>query len=64
MLTLLDARAAGGSLHDLARIAYPAFPRFSDAEWKASSERRGTRRLLAEAGRLRDGGYRDLLRAG
>ena len=41
-----------------------ALPRLNAAEWKASSERRRTHRLLTQAKALRDGGYRALLAAG
>jgi hypothetical protein len=61
MLALLDADAAGASLRTLAGIAYPALPRLSASQWKISSERRGTHRLIGEARQLRDGGYRRLL---
>lgn len=64
MLRLLDAHVAGATLRELAYLAYPAMPALSAALWKASSERRGTHRLLTQALRLRDGGYRDLLRTG
>ena len=64
MLRLLDAHVARATLRELAYLAYPAMPNLSSALWKASSERRGTLRLLTQAIRLRDGGYRDLLRAG
>jgi hypothetical protein len=64
MLRLLDAHVAGATLRELAYLAYPAMPELSSALWKASSERRGTHRLLTQAIGLRDGGYRDLLRAG
>jgi len=62
MLDLLDAKASGAPLRKLAQIAYPALPPLTASEWKASSERRGTHRLIVEAERYRDGGYRDLLR--
>lgn len=64
MLRLLDAHVADATLRQLAYLAYPAMPDLSAALWKASSERRGTHRLLTQALDLRDGGYRDLLRAG
>lgn len=64
MLRLLDAHVAGATLRELAYLAYPAMPHLSAALWKASSERRGTHRLLTQALHLRDGGYRGLLRAG
>ncbi|WP_420143987.1 DUF2285 domain-containing protein [Sphingobium sp.] len=62
MLELLDAKASGAPLRTLAQIAYPALPPLTASEWKASSERRGTHRLIVEAERYRDGGYRELLR--
>ncbi|KFL45009.1 hypothetical protein IL54_0376 [Sphingobium sp. ba1] len=64
MLRLLDAHVDGATLRELAYLAYPAMPDLSATLWKASSERRGTHRLLTQALRLRDGDYRDLLRAG
>lgn len=64
MLRLLDAHGAGATLRELAYLAYPAMPDLPASQWKTSSERRGTHRLLEQALRLRDGGYRDLLRAG
>lgn len=64
MLAMLHAEASGASLRDLGALAYPVLPRLNAAEWKASSERRRTHRLLTQAKALRDGGYRVLLAAG
>lgn len=64
LLALLDAQAFGASLRQLAQLAYPALPALSASQWKASSERRGTHRLLGQALQMRDGGYRRLLREG
>lgn len=48
--------------HDVARrIVYPGLSVGRGAEWKSSSERRRTQRLIEEARALMQGGYRALL---
>ncbi len=44
------------------RLVYPRLTIGRGSEWKSSSERRRTQRLIEEAFALRDGGYRALLR--
>lgn len=51
------------SSHELARtIVYPGMTIGRGAEWKSSTERRRTQRLIEEAVALMNGGYRALLR--
>lgn len=45
------------------KLIYPAMSIAPGAEWKASSERRQTQRLINEALHLMNGGYRALLAA-
>lgn len=66
MLRILDladeARLGRISSRQVAReILFPSTSFASAVEWKISSERRHTLRVIAEAELLRDGGYRDLL---
>jgi hypothetical protein len=66
MLRILDiangSRAGRISSRQVAReILFPGTSFASAMEWKISSERRHTLRVIAEALLLRDGGYRDLL---
>jgi hypothetical protein len=53
------------STHELAfRRIYPGMTVGRGAEWKSSSHRRRTQRLIAEARALMNGGYRALLAGG
>ena len=66
LLDILDALLAAGrarpSTHEIAdRLIYPCLAIGRGAEWKASSERRRTQRLIDEALALMNGGYRALL---
>ncbi|HET6523544.1 DUF2285 domain-containing protein [Sphingopyxis sp.] len=66
LLAILDAvdprGARPATTYEVARqIVYPAMTVGRGAEWKTSSERRHTQRLIDEARELRDGGYRRLL---
>lgn len=66
MLAILDllqgADGPGVTSHDVARrIIYPRLSVGRGAEWKSSSERRRTQRLIEDARALMLGGYRTLL---
>ena len=66
LLDILAALLAPGktrpSTHEIAnRLIYPRLTIGRGAEWKASSERRRTQRLIDEAIALMNGGYRALL---
>lgn len=66
LLDILDALLvpdeARPSTHEIAdRLIYPRLAVGRSAEWKASSERRRTQRLIEEALTLMNGGYRALL---
>lgn len=66
LLDILDAQLvpdeARPSTHEIAgRLIYPRLAIGRGAEWKASSERRRTQRLIDEALGLMNGGYRTLL---
>jgi hypothetical protein len=64
LLAIVDMRAAlpKSTSHEIARrLIYPRLSVGRGAEWKASSERRRTLRLIREAEALVAGGYRDLL---
>lgn len=53
------------STHELAfRRIYPGMTVSRGAEWKSSSHRRRTQRLIAEARAMMNGGYRALLAGG
>jgi hypothetical protein len=60
-LRALDGRAAGASHRDLARVFFGAARVPDGPAWKAHDLRSRTLRLVADAVRLRDGGYRTLL---
>ena len=69
LLDILDALLvpdkARPSTHEIAdRLIYPRLAIGRGAEWKASSERRRTQRLIDEALALMNGGYRALLQGG
>jgi len=62
MLRALDASLAGASLRSIGTgILYPRLADIGASAWKASSERRRTQRLFAEAQAMARHGYRDLL---
>lgn len=65
LLAILDrldrAVPARTTLRDVAGLVYRDLDIASAAAWKASSQRRHTQRLIAEAQRLVDEGYRALL---
>jgi len=61
-LRALDARAAGASYREIARVLYGA-DRVPDGNaWKSHDLRSRTMRLVADATALMRGGYRELLR--
>lgn len=66
LLDILDMMGtAGGPLtsYDIAqRLIYPDLKIGRGIDWKSSSERRHAMRLIGQARRLANGGYRDLLR--
>lgn len=63
LLGIHDALHAGVGPRDLAfSLVFPRLHPLIGATWKGSAERRHTLRLIAEARRLVDGGYRKLLR--
>ncbi|MDB5577736.1 MAG: hypothetical protein JWR80_2912 [Bradyrhizobium sp.] len=62
MLRALDASRAGASLRTIGTsLLYPRLADIGAVAWKASSERRRTQRLLAEANAMMGHGYRMLL---
>jgi hypothetical protein len=62
LLHILDADLAGASNREIGtRLVYPWLGGISAEAWKASSERRRTQRLIAEARTMMRGGYRRLL---
>lgn len=66
LLDILDARYGGGramlATYDVAQaVIYPGMMIGRGAEWKASSQRRRTQRLIEEAEGLMNGGYKRLL---
>jgi hypothetical protein len=61
-LALHDALEVGASARDLAfGLIFPNHRPLAGAIWKGSGERRHVLRLIADARRLVDGGYRNLL---
>jgi len=60
----LDGRATGASHRTLAQGLFGADRVPTGPSWKTHDLRSRTLRLLVDAGRLRDGGYRNLLTAG
>jgi len=67
MLKALDQRFSTGQpkfalRHIAAAILYPGRDLGRAIEWKSSTERRQTQRLVSTAMHLRQGGYRDLLK--
>lgn len=62
LLAIIDAFDRWATTYEIAReIVYPAMTIGRGAEWKSSSERRHTQRLIDEARELVNGGYRRLL---
>lgn len=62
-LALHDALEAGASTRDIAfELVFPNHRPLAGAIWKGSGERRHVLRLIADARRLVEGGYRNLLR--
>jgi len=61
-LRALDARAAGASYREIARVLYGADRVPDGSAWKSHDLRSRTMRLVADATALMRGGYRDLLR--
>nr|WP_189677419.1 DUF2285 domain-containing protein [Sphingomonas glacialis] len=62
LLDILDARLAGASTREVATtLLYPWLADIPALAWTASSERRRTQRMIAEARGLMQGGYRALL---
>lgn len=66
LLDILDAKYGSGrgmlATYDLAQaVIYPGMMIGRGAEWKASSQRRRTQRLIEEAEGLMNGGYKRLL---
>lgn len=62
LLAIHDGLEAGASARDLAfDLVFARHQPLSGAAWKGSDERRHTLRLIAEARKMVDGGYRKLL---
>ena len=62
LLAIFDAAQAGASNRAIGTgIVYPRLAGLSAQAWKASSERRHTQRLIAEAEAMVSGGFRSLL---
>lgn len=62
LLTLHDGLEAGASVRDLAfGLVFARHQPMAGAAWKGSDERRHTLRLIAEARKMVNGGYRKLL---
>jgi hypothetical protein len=62
LLNLLDAEKAGASRRTMAStLLYRNSAPMGRAEWKGSSQRRRTHRMIEEAKQLMAGGYRQLL---
>jgi hypothetical protein len=63
LLNLLDAEKAGASRRTMAStFLYRNSAPMDRAEWKGSSQRRRTQRMIDEAKQIMASGYRDLLR--
>ena len=62
LINLLDAERAGASRREMASgLLYRNGASMGRAEWKGSSQRRRTHRMIDEAKHMMAGGYRDLL---
>jgi Uncharacterized conserved protein (DUF2285) len=58
LLAVADASASGASARDIAfGVVFPNSEPLVGDDWRASSEQRQTRRLVAEAARMIDGGF-------
>lgn len=58
LLALADAGAVGASARDIAfELVFPHSSPLGGNDWKDSSEQRQTRRLIAQAARMIDGGF-------
>ena len=58
LLAVADAGAMGASARDIAfEVVFPHSSPLSGNDWKDSSEQRQTRRLIAQAARMIDGGF-------
>src|SRR3546814_13819194 len=58
LLAVADAGATGASSRDIAfGLVFPHSSPLGGNDWKASSEQRQTRRLIAQAARMIDGGF-------
>lgn len=63
ILDMLQSAAVPPTSHEIARrLIYPGLKVGRGMEWKSSTERRRTQRLIGEALSLMQGGYRVLLR--
>jgi hypothetical protein len=62
LLAILDAARGGASNREIGTgLVYPRLAGIAAQAWKASSERRHTQRLIAEAEEMVSSGYRSLL---
>jgi len=58
LLAVADAAAMGATARDIAfKVVFPNSTPLGGNDWKSSSEQRQTRRLIAEAARMIDGGF-------
>lgn len=58
LLAVADAGAMGASARDIAfEVVFPHSSPLGGNDWKDSSEQRQTRRLIAQAARMIDGGF-------
>ena len=58
LLAVADAGATGASARDIAfEVVFPNSLLLGGSDWKDSSEQRQTRRLIAQAARMIDGGF-------
>jgi hypothetical protein len=58
LLAVADAVAGGATVRDIAfSIVFPNSTRLEGKDWRASNEQRQTRRFVADAARMIDGGF-------
>ena len=58
LLAVADAVAGGATVRDIAfAIVFPNTTRLEGKDWRASNEQRQTRRFVADAARMIDGGF-------
>lgn len=58
LLAVADAGATGASARDIAfELVFPHSTPLAGDDWRDSSEQRQTRRLIAQAARMIDGGF-------